>query len=98
MARKWQLRTWTKGTGATVEPVGSGDALEGRARPGGLTPLPPRRPWSERSRRRQSVPQEHVTTGAARRRHALRHMDEAVVAKLEKLEAELAGTREEVTR
>jgi hypothetical protein len=52
--------------------------------------MPPKRPWAQRAHRPVAAVQEHRTTADARRRHALRNMDEAVVAKLEKLEAELA--------
>jgi hypothetical protein len=89
MAGKWQLKTWTKGTGAAVEPVGSKDSFPVEPRPGGLTPLPPKRPWAPR-RHRETRPAEHRTTQDARRRHALRNMDEGVIAQLEELERKLA--------
>jgi hypothetical protein len=89
MAGTWQLKTWTKGTGAAVEPVGSSDSFPVEARPGGLTPMPPKRVRAPR-RHRGTRAGQHRTTAEARRRHALRHMDEETVAELEALERTLA--------
>jgi hypothetical protein len=89
MAGTWQLKTWTKGTGAAVEPVGSSDSFPVEARPGGLTPMPPKRVRAPR-RHRGTRAGQHRTTAEARRRHALRHMDEETVAELEVLERTLA--------
>ena len=89
MAQRWQLRTWTKGTGASVEPAGASDRPRTRARPGGLSALPPKRPWAPGSRREATpLPAQRVERGA-RHRHALGYLDEAAVARLEMLEAEL---------
>jgi phosphoglycolate phosphatase-like HAD superfamily hydrolase len=54
--------------------------------------MPPKRPWALRERRPVSDVQEHQTSADARRRHARRHMDDAVITKLERLEQELAGS------
>jgi hypothetical protein len=90
MAKKWQLRTWTKGTGATVEPLGAQDRPAAKARPGGL-PEHASRPAGERPRQGSgAAPGEHRTDAAARRTRALRHMDPELVAKLERLERALA--------
>jgi hypothetical protein len=89
MAGTWQLKTWTKGTGAAVEPVGSSDSFPVEARPGGLTPMPPKRVRAP-LRHRGTRAGQHRTTAEARRRHALRHMDEETVAELEVPERTLA--------
>jgi hypothetical protein len=91
MAQRWQLRTWTKGTGAAVEPAGAPDRPRTRARPGGLPPLPPKRPWGpEASRPAATLPRQRLER-AARRRHARAYLDAAALARLEALEAELDG-------
>jgi hypothetical protein len=92
MAKRWQLRTWTKGTGATVEPEGAQDGPRGRARPGGLSRPLPTRPFAgaPRSRRQQTLP-DHRVSGGARHRHALGYLDEATVERLERLESHLRG-------
>jgi hypothetical protein len=54
--------------------------------------MPPKRPWALRERRLANDVQEHRTSAEARRRHARRHMDDAVIAKLERLEQELADS------
>jgi hypothetical protein len=90
MATRWQLRTWTKGTGATVEPAGADDRPPARARPGGLTPLPPKRAWAPgRPGPARALAGERLALGA-RRRHALGYLDPAALDRLESLEAELA--------
>ena len=89
MAKRWQLRTWTKGTGASVEPAGAPDRPRARARPGGLPALPPKRPWAQGRRRGTApLPAQRVERDA-RHRHALGYLDEAALARLEKLEGEL---------
>jgi len=89
MAQRWQLRTWTKGTGASVEPAGAPDRPRTRARPGGLPVLPPKRPWAPGSRRPPApLPVQRVERDA-RHRHALGYRDEADLERLEELEAEL---------
>ncbi|HEY2868644.1 MAG TPA: hypothetical protein VGJ11_04005 [Gaiellales bacterium] len=89
MAQRWQLRTWTKGTGASVEPAGAPDRPRTRARPGGLPALPPARPWAPGPRRASApLPAQRVERDA-RHRHALGYLDEAALDRLEKLEAEL---------
>jgi len=90
MAQRWQLRTWTKGTGASVEPAGAPDRPRTRARPGGLPVLPPKRPWALGSRRPPAppLPVQRVERDA-RHRHALGYLDEADLERLEELEAEL---------
>lgn len=92
MAKRWQLRTWTKGTGATVEPEGAQDGPRGRARPGGLSRPLPTRPFAEahRPRRQQPLP-DHRVSGGARHRHALGYLDEETVERLEQLEDDLRG-------
>jgi hypothetical protein len=89
MATRWQLRTWTKGTGAAVEPEGADDRLPVRVRPGGLTTLPPRRPWATDARNSGGSLPEHHVAGRSRRRHALGYLDRETLARLEALEAEL---------
>ena len=89
MAQRWQLRTWTKGTGASVEPAGAPDRPRTNARPGGLTALPPKRPWAPGRRRAPApLPAPRVERDA-RHRHALGYLDEGALARLEQLEAEL---------
>ena len=89
MAKRWQLRTWTKGTGASVEPAGAPDRPRTRARPGGLPALPPKRAWAQGRRRGTApLPAQRVERDA-RHRHALGYLDEASLARLEKLETEL---------
>ena len=90
MAR-WQLRTWTKGTGAAVEPAGARDAPPAKARPGALRALPPRGPWAEGMGRPPASVQSHRTTLDARRRHARRYVDDEAIERLERLEEELSG-------
>ncbi|MGN6378399.1 MAG: hypothetical protein ACTHNU_05565 [Gaiellales bacterium] len=91
MARRWQMRTWTKGTGATVEPAGADDRPLAAARPGGLTALPSKRPWAAgRPRPAARLPQQRIS-GGARRRHALGYLDPAAVERLEALESQLGG-------
>ena len=85
MAKRWQLRTWTKGTGASVEPAGAPDRPRTRARPGGLPALPPKRPWAQRRRRGTApLPVQRVERDA-RHRHALGYLDEAALVRLEEL-------------
>jgi hypothetical protein len=89
MAQRWQLRTWTKGTGASVEPAGVPDRPPTRARPGGLPKLPPKRPWTQSRRPRPaSLPVQRVERDA-RHRHALGYLDEDALGRLEELEAKL---------
>jgi hypothetical protein len=87
------MRTWTKGTGATVEPEGADDRPRSRARPGGLSSPLPGRPWQSTPRHpRQAAPLPGPrVSGDARRRHALGYLDPATVQQLEGLEAELRG-------
>jgi hypothetical protein len=89
MGQRWQLRTWTKGTGAAVEPAGAPDRPRTRARPGGLTALPPRRPWAPGARRAAAALPSQRVEADARRRHALGYLDEAALERLEALESEL---------
>src|SRR5437773_12330863 len=77
--RKWQLRTWTKGTGAAVEPVGAPDAPPVRARPGTPRPLPPRGPWTTSAGRAPEAVRGHRTAPDARRRHARRYVDDDAI-------------------
>jgi hypothetical protein len=91
MAKRWQLRTWTKGTGATVEPAGDADRPLPGARPGGLTSLPPKRPWPGAARPTPARPEKQRVTREARRRRALSYLDSASIERLEELEAELEG-------
>jgi hypothetical protein len=89
VAQRWQLRTWTKGTGASVEPAGAPDRPRTRARPGGLSPLPPKRPWAPAARRPPApLPVPRVEQDA-RRRHALGYLDRDALQRLEELEIEL---------
>ena len=88
--QRWQLRTWTKGTGAAVEPVGAADRPPAPARPGGLRPLPPRGPWTAHTAPDSRPGQGHRTAVDARRRHARRVLDDAAIDRLEQLEAELS--------
>ena len=91
VAQRWQLRTWTKGTGASVEPAGAPDRPRTRARPGGLPALPPKRPWAPAPRRASmALPVQRVERDA-RHRHALGYLDQAALERLEELEAELGG-------
>jgi hypothetical protein len=90
MAQRWQLRTWTKGTGAAVEPAGAPDRPRTRARPGGLTALPRKRPWAPAGRpAAPSLAGQRVETDA-RRRHARGYLDETALDRLEALESDLA--------
>jgi hypothetical protein len=89
MAQRWQLRTWTKGTGAAVEPAGAPDGPRTRARPGGLTALPPKRPWAPAARPPEAALRGRRLERDARRRHALGYLDEAALERLEALESEL---------
>jgi hypothetical protein len=88
--RSWQLRTWTKGTGAAVEPVGASDSAPLRARPGGLVQLPAKAAWAQR-RRADAPAGRHCTADAATRRLAARHLSEQTIDALlelrERLEA-----------
>ncbi len=86
MAKRWQLRTWTKGTGATVEPAGAADRPRTPARPGGLTALPPKRPWAPGARRAPAALPDPRIEVDARRRHALGYLDRAALERLEALE------------
>ncbi len=88
---RWQLRTWTKGTGAAVEPAGAADASPAPARPGRPRALPPRGPWAARSDRRAAAAGSHRTAREARRRHAARYAGDEAIERLEALEAELLG-------
>jgi hypothetical protein len=92
VAKRWQLRTWTKGTGATVEPEGADDRPRGRARPGGLSSPLPTQPWQggPAAPRLQSRRPKHRVSSDARHRHARGYLDEATISRLEALEAELA--------
>jgi len=88
---RWQLRTWTKGTGATVEPAGADDRPPARARPGGLTPMPAKRAWGPGpAGAARPLPTRRVS-GAARRRHALGYLEPGALERLERLESELSG-------
>jgi hypothetical protein len=89
MAQRWQLRTWTKGTGAAVEPAGAPDRPRTRARPGGLTALPPKRPWAPSARGTAAAPPRQGLQKDARRRHALGYLDQAALDRLEALESDL---------
>ena len=89
MAQRWQLRTWTKGTGASVEPAGAPDRPRTRARPGGLPTLPPKRPWAPGPRRGAAPLPAQRVEGEARHRHALGYLDEDALERLEQLEADL---------
>jgi hypothetical protein len=89
MAQRWQLRTWTKGTGAAVEPAGAPDRPRTRARPGGLVALPPKRPWPSAARPPSTPLPGRRLEHDARRRHALGYLDEAALERLEALESEL---------
>jgi hypothetical protein len=86
---KWQLRTWTKGTGAAVEPVGAIDAAPVPARPGRPRALPPRGPWTADGG--GAAAGSHRTAREARRRHARRYAGDEAIDRLEQLEAELLG-------
>jgi hypothetical protein len=89
MAQRWQLRTWTKGTGAAVEPAGAPDRPSTRARPGGLTALPQKRRWAPAARSPAAALPAQRLEQDARRRHALGYLDEAALERLEALESEL---------
>jgi hypothetical protein len=86
---RWQLRTWTKGTGATVEPAGAPDRPRSRARPGGLPAMPPKRAWAPTTTRPKPRLPEPRIERRARQRHALGYLDAASLERLEQLEAEL---------
>jgi hypothetical protein len=90
---KWQLRTWTKGTGAAVEPVGAGDRAPVPAQPGRLRALPPRGEWTAAPEGRDAPRGRHRTKLDARRRHASRYVDERAIERLEQLEADLLDSR-----
>jgi hypothetical protein len=90
---RWQLRTWTKGTGATVEPAGATDAPPAPARPGEPRALPPRGPWAANADGRAAPGGRHRTAAEARRRHARRFVSDAAIERLEQLEADLLGRR-----
>jgi hypothetical protein len=87
--RRWQLRTWTKGTGAVVEPRGARDAPPARAMPGGLTPLPP--PGARRRGQHDRPAGAHVTSDDAARRLAARHLSEETISALLALRERLAA-------
>jgi hypothetical protein len=89
MPQRWQLKTWTKGTGAAVEPAGAPDRPATRARPGGLTALPPKRPWAPGTGLPPAAPPRQRVERDARRRHALGYLDEAALERLEELESKL---------
>ena len=86
---KWQLRTWTKGTGAAVEPVGAADRPPAPAQPGRPRALPPRGPWTAASGAIEPAAGSHRTAAEARRRHARRFVSDAAIERLEELEADL---------
>jgi hypothetical protein len=91
VAKRWQLRTWTKGTGATVEPEGAEDRPPVRARPGGLSQPLPTRPWAPApaAPRTSARLAKHRVSSDARHRHALGYLDEATIKRLETLETDL---------
>jgi hypothetical protein len=89
--KRWQLRTWTKGTGAAVEPVGAADSPPSPARPGSPRVLPLRGPWIASPSRPAPPAAGHRTALAARRRHARRYADDEAIERLERLEADLLG-------
>jgi len=86
---RWQLRTWTKGTGAAVEPAGATDAPPAPAPPGKPRALPPRAPWTAAAEGRGAPRGRHRTTLEARRRHARRFVSDDAIEQLEQLEADL---------
>ncbi|MGZ4313651.1 MAG: hypothetical protein ACXVR1_16255 [Solirubrobacteraceae bacterium] len=90
MGKTWTLRTWTKGTGAFVEPLDPSGQPTGKARPGGFVQAP-RRPWNRSRTWVEARVDRHRTDSDARRRHARRHMDEPTVERLEELERQLAN-------
>jgi hypothetical protein len=92
MAKKWRLTTWTKGTGAFIEPLDPEGKPEATARPGGLEPAKRRTAWTSRPTRPDSSTDEHRTAPDARRRHALRHLDGDTLDRLEELERRLSGS------
>lgn len=72
-----------------MEPAGAADRPPTRARPGGLTRLPPKRPWAPAApRSKPRLPKPRVS-GEARRRHALGYLDADALEQLEQLETEL---------
>jgi hypothetical protein len=86
-ARRWQLRTWTKGTGATVEPEGARDRPpDVPMREGRPDHDPPRGPRAKPRDRAVAVTRHDAR---ARRRLAERHLDPDTVRALERLEREL---------
>jgi hypothetical protein len=89
MAKKWRLTTWTKGTGAFIEPLDGEDRPKARARPGGLAPSRRTGSFSVHASRPDLQTDEHRTEPDARRRHALRHLDAETLDKLESLERAL---------
>jgi hypothetical protein len=90
---RWQLRTWTKGTGAAVEPAGATDHAPAPARPGRPRALPPRADWTAGADTRPAAAGSHRTALAARRRHAGRYASDEAIERLERLEADLLGRR-----
>jgi hypothetical protein len=90
---RWQLRTWTKGTGAAVEPAGATDAVPAPARPGEPRALPPRGPWAAAAADRAAPAGRHRTAAEARRRHARRFVSDTAIERLEQLEADLRSRR-----
>jgi hypothetical protein len=73
-----------------VEPAGAPDRPSARARPGGLTALPPKRPWVPAARRPAVALPAPRLERDARRRHARGYLDEAALDRLEALESDLA--------
>jgi hypothetical protein len=78
-----------EGHGAAVEPAGAPDRPRTRARPGGLTALPPKRPWAPGAGRAPAALPRQRVEQEARHRHALGYLDEAALERLEALESEL---------
>jgi hypothetical protein len=73
-----------------VEPAGAPDHPRTSARPGGLTDLPPKRPWAPSARSAApALPGQRVEKDA-RRRHARGYLDDAALDRLEALESDLA--------
>jgi hypothetical protein len=73
-----------------VEPAGAPDGPRTRARPGGLTALPPKRPWAPTALPPAPAPAGRRVEKGARRRHARGYLDEAALDRLEALESDLA--------
>jgi len=98
MPKRWQMRTWTKGTGASVEPAGADDRPPVRARPGSPPgQARPRRPAAQQLRP-ATARTPHRVSSAARRRHALGYLEPDALDRLEALEAALdAGPAQETS-